>query len=236
MKMLKFHKFDEIYEVPYGDSYNDLKTNTFIPSGDFYTLLDMPGKSPGYIFTAPKGFDLESASTGIFVDTTSGPRELIHGTNLQYRRSPGTIKVVTVADPKIQRNDSFWERYVTEPEYVNNVGFYIFRHIWLKTDSTTTPWQSYRSSTVVYNGTYIILNPELEITGGLGNYIRIGHGVRIVENGGNRYKEIASYDIIVDGVAVHHQEPAESFPDYNYYIPKNFTNIEIKVRLTAKQI
>jgi len=80
------------------------------------------------------------------------------------------------------------------------------------------------------------LNPELEITGGLGNYIRIGHGVRIVENGGNRYKEIASYDIILDGTVVHHQDPAESFPDYNYYIPRNFTNIEIKVRLTAKQI
>ena len=86
------------------------------------------------------------------------------------------------------------------------------------------------------NGTYIVLTPDAEIAGGLTNYIRIGHGVRIVENNGIRYQEIASYDIIVDGVTVYHQDPAESFPDHNYYLPRSFTNIEIRVRLTAKQL
>lgn len=236
MKMLKFHKFDEIYEVPYGDSYNDFKTATFIPSGDFYTLLEIPGKSPGCIFTAPKGFDLESASTGIFIDTPIGPRELINGTELVYRKSPGTISINTTADANIQRDSNLWEGYITKPEYVNKVGFYIFSHIWLKTNGQTTPWESYRESKVFENGIFSVLTPTDYISGGLSNYLRIGHGGRVVEKNGVSYKELASYDIVVDGVNVYHQDPAESFPDYNYYIPKNFTNIEIKVRLTAKQL
>lgn len=236
MKTLKFHKFDEIYEVPYGANLGEFITNSFRPSGDFYSILDMPGSGSGYIFAAPKGFDLESASTGIFIDTPSGPRELINGTEIQYRQSPGTVKIVTISDPKILRDSSFWESYVSDPKYINSVGCYIFRHIWLKTSGNTTPWQSTRDSMISQNGTYIVLTPDAEIAGGLTNYIRIGHGVRIVENNGIRYQEIALYDIIVDGVTVYHQDPAESFPDHNYYLPRSFTNIEIRVRLTAKQL
>lgn len=236
MKMLKFHKFDEIYEVPYGNKYDEFKTASFKPDGEFYTSLDLPGGGFGYLFTAPKGFDLESASTGIFLDTSVGPRELINGTELVYRHSPGTVKIITTTDPKIQRTDTFWENYVSDPRYTNSVGFYIFGHIWLKNDTYTTPWQSYRDSMVTQNGTRFVLSPINEITGGSSNYLRIGHGIRIVETNGIRYQEIASYDIIVDGVTIHHQDPAESFPDYNYYLPKNFTTIEINVRLTAKQL